>query len=60
MAFNLDNYPLFYEASTEKGLAIAGLNFPTNTYFNKVVNKSKINLCQFEFIPYLLLMMLWI
>ncbi|MDY4858034.1 MAG: choloylglycine hydrolase [Candidatus Onthovivens sp.] len=54
MAFNLDNYPLFYEASNEKGLAIVGLNFPNNTYFNKVVNKSKINLCQFEFIPYLL------
>ena len=30
MAFVQENYPLYYDATNEKGLSIAGLNFPGN------------------------------
>ena len=53
MAFVQDNYPLFYEAVNEKGLGMAGLNFPDNArYFAE--EKGKDNLAPFEFIPYIL------
>ncbi len=50
----IDNdYPLYYEATNEKGLSIAGLNFPGNAvYYPK--SDSKINITPFELIPYLL------
>ncbi len=48
-----NNYPLFYDAMNEKGLAIAGLNFVGNTkMYDKVSYKD--NIAQFEFIPWLL------
>ena len=28
MAFVVENYPLYYDATNEKGLSMAGLNFP--------------------------------
>jgi len=28
MAYVVDDYPLFYDATNEKGLSIAGLKFP--------------------------------
>lgn len=49
----IDSYPLYYEASNEKGLSIAGLNFPDNAVFHPV-DESKINVAPFEFIPYIL------
>ena len=53
MAFISDNYPLYYDAVNEKGLAIAGLNFVGNAYYNeRQLNKE--NITQFELIPYLL------
>lgn len=53
MAHIEDGYPLYYDAFNEKGLAIAGLNFVNNAcYFDKQNNK--INVAQFELIPYLL------
>lgn len=53
MAHIYNNYPLFYEAMNEKGLAIAGLNFVNNAcYFDEANNY--INIAQYEFIPYLL------
>lgn len=53
MAFISDNYPLYYDAVNEKGLAIAGLNFVGNAYYNeRQLNKE--NIAQFELIPYLL------
>lgn len=53
MAFVQDNYPLYYEAVNEKGLGMAGLNFPVSaTYFPPVEGKE--NVATFEFIPYIL------
>lgn len=49
----IDSYPLYYEASNEKGLSVAGLNFPGNAVFHPV-DESKINVTPFEFIPYIL------
>ncbi len=53
MAFVPDNYPLYYDAVNEKGLCMAGLNFVGNAYYGKA-EKGKINLAQYEFIPYIL------
>ena len=47
------NYPLYAEASNEKGLSIAGLYFPSNAYyFSK--NNNKLSLAPYEIIPYFL------
>ena len=48
-----NNYPLYYDAVNENGLAIAGLNFPNNAIYNEI-NSNKVNLGSFEFIPYIL------
>ena len=48
-----DNYPLFYDGMNECGLAMAGLNFVGNAYYNDYV-ESKDNVCQYEFISYIL------
>lgn len=53
MAFVPDGYPLYYDAVNEKGLCMAGLNFVGNAYYGKEA-KGKINLAQFEFLPYIL------
>ena len=53
MASVVDNYPLYYEATNEHGLSIAGLNFPGNAvYLPK--KKGSYNIAPFEFIPWLL------
>ncbi len=53
MAYVQDGYPLFYDAVNEKGLGMAGLNFPGNAaYFPE--KEGKTNLSPFEFIPFLL------
>lgn len=49
----IDSYPLYYEATNEVGLSVAGLNFPGNAFFHPV-DKNKINVAPFEFIPYIL------
>ncbi len=52
-AFVKDNYPLYYDAVNEKGLAMAGLNFSKNAvYFDAI--KGKNNIATYEFIPYIL------
>ncbi len=53
MAYVRDNYPLYYDAVNEKGLCMAGLNFVGNAYYAKL-QRNKINLAQFELIPYIL------
>ncbi len=53
MATVEDNYPLYAEAANEKGLAMAGLYFPNNAYYNESM-KNKINLAPYEFILYIL------
>ena len=53
MAFVQEDYPLYYDATNEKGLSMAGLNFPSNAvYLPK--NISKDNITPFEFIPWIL------
>ena len=53
MATIADGYPLYYEATNEKGLSIAGLNFPGNAcYFPP--KEGKTNIAPYELIPYLL------
>lgn len=47
MATVVENYPLYAEASNEKGLSIAGLNFPYNAYYG-VEEKDKINITPYE------------
>ena len=53
MAYVEDNYPLYYDAINEKGLGMAGLNFPTNADY-KEEKDDKNNIAPFEFIPYVL------
>lgn len=45
--------PLYYDAVNEKGLCMAGLNFVGNACYHDVI-PGKVNLAQFEFIPYIL------
>lgn len=53
MAHIVDNYPLYYDAANEKGLAIAGLNFVGNADYKEEV-EGKGNITQYEFIPWIL------
>lgn len=48
-----NSYPLYYDAANEKGLSIAGLNFPNNAYYSDF-KSNKINLAPFELIPFVL------
>ncbi|MCH5333043.1 MAG: choloylglycine hydrolase [Agathobacter sp.] len=48
-----EDYPLFYEAANEKGLAIAGLNFVGNAHYFEPV-EGRDNIAQFELIPWIL------
>ena len=53
MAYVENNYPLYYDAINEKGLGMAGLNFPTNAYYHEE-QTNKDNIAPFEFIPWIL------
>ena len=53
MATVVDGVPLYYEATNEKGLSIAGLNFPDNAHYNHKKDGVN-NITPFEFIPYIL------
>lgn len=48
-----NNYPLYFDGINEKGLGIAGLNFVGNCVYYPL-DDSKINIAQYEFIPYIL------
>ncbi len=53
MATISDNYPLYYEATNEKGLSMAGLNFPGNAVYHHR-QEGKSNIAPFELIPWIL------
>lgn len=53
MATVVQDYPLYYEATNEKGLSMAGLNFPGNAHYS-AYREDKDNVAPFEFIPYVL------
>ena len=53
MATTVSGYPLYYDATNEYGLSIAGLNFPGNAVFTPPVD-NKENIASFELVPWLL------
>lgn len=53
MAYVVDNYPLYYDAINEKGLGMAGLNFPEYADYKEEM-EGKDNITPFEFIPWIL------
>ncbi len=53
MAFVQDGYPLYYDATNEKGLSMAGLAFWNNAYYFPVTD-GKDNIASFELIPWIL------
>ncbi len=53
MATVIDGFPLYFDTTNEKGLSIAGLNFPENADYKAFNNELK-NITPFEFIPYIL------
>ena len=53
MAYVQTGYPLYYEATNEKGLSMAGLNFPENAYYGEVL-QDKEKVAPFEFVPWIL------
>ena len=53
MATVVEDYPLYYEATNEKGLSLAGLNFPKNAAYYDF-KESRDNITPFELIPWLL------
>lgn len=53
IALNAGGYPLYFDAANEKGLGMAGLNYPGNaTYYDEKDGKD--NVASFEFIPWIL------
>ncbi len=53
MAYVLKGYPLYYDATNEKGLSIAGLNFPENADYKPYCDGLD-NITPFELTPWLL------
>ena len=53
MATVVDGYPLYYDATNDQGLSMAGLNFPENADY-KPEAADKTNVTPFEFIPWIL------
>ena len=53
MAYVADGYPLYYDATNEKGLSIAALNFPQNADY-KPFCEEKDNITPFELMPWIL------
>lgn len=49
----IDNVPLYYDATNERGLSMAGLNFPENADY-KPVRDGMDNVAPFELIPWIL------
>ena len=53
IALVADEYPLYFDAANEKGLGMAGLNYPDN-FKAFDVQEGKDNVTPFEFIPWVL------
>ncbi len=53
MAYVANEYPLYYDAINEKGVGMAGLNFPSNADY-KEEKEDCDNIAPFEFIPWVL------
>lgn len=53
MAKVAENFPLYFDAANEKGLAMAGLNFPGNAHYFPATKDGN-DVTSFELIPYIL------
>lgn len=53
MSYVREGYPLYYEATNEKGLSMAGLNFVGNAVYHPL-DPEKDNVAPYEFIPWVL------
>ncbi len=53
MAYAVDSYPLYYDATNEKGLSMAALNFPDNAVY-QVIKEDRINITSYELIAWVL------
>jgi len=53
MAYVVDGYPLYYDATNEKGVSMAGLRFAGNAHYPAMM-EGKDNVSPFEFIPWIL------
>lgn len=53
MAYVVEQYPLYYDATNEKGLSMAGLNFSGNAVYKPIISE-KDNIAPFELIPWIL------
>lgn len=53
MAYVVDGYPLYYEATNEKGVSVAGLMFAGNAHYPEPA-EGKDNIPPFEFVPWIL------
>lgn len=53
MAAVVGGYPLYFDATNEHGLSMAGLNFPDNAFYGDMED-GKHNVSPFEFIPWVL------
>lgn len=53
MGIERENFPLYFDATNEKGLSVAGLNFPDNAKYTDERNGAD-NVASFEFIPWIL------
>lgn len=53
MATVAEEFPLYYDAVNEQGLAMAGLNFPHSGRYSPVTKRAT-NVASFELIPYIL------
>lgn len=53
MAYVVDDYPLYYDATNEKGLSMAGLNFPDNACY-QTEEEGMDHVAPFELIPWIL------
>ena len=53
MAYVADGYPLYYDATNEKGLSMAGLNFPGNADYKEFAENFD-NISPYEFLPWIL------
>lgn len=53
MAAVVDDFPLYYEATNERGLSMVGLSFPGNAVYRHLA-RGRDNVAPFEFIPWIL------
>ncbi len=53
MAYVVDSYPLYYDATNEKGLSMAALNFPDNAVYQPI-KEDKVNVTSYELIAWIL------